>query len=101
MDSVKTNYRSVVEQVLKEYAEFLGNDEMVQVEQIFDRERDRYLLVETGWNDGDRGKGVSMRSDSLASNREPQQEAIPQRWALLEGVSEGFQPPLRVTVAMG
>jgi len=54
MDSTRTTYRFIIEKVLREYAEFLGNDEMVQIEHIFDRERDRYLLVETGWDDGDR-----------------------------------------------
>jgi hypothetical protein len=65
MNSVQTNYRSVVEQVLRDYAEFLGNDEMVQVEQIFDRERDRYLLVETGWDDGDRVYGTLLHIDII------------------------------------
>ena len=74
MDSFKTNYRSVVEEVLKEYAEFLGNDEMVQVEQIFDRERDRYLLVETGWNDGDRVYGTLLHIDIIGDKLWIQQD---------------------------
>jgi hypothetical protein len=48
MDSLNTQYCDVVEKVLKDYADFLDNDEQVQVELVFDRERDRYLLVETG-----------------------------------------------------
>ncbi|HBY77182.1 MAG TPA: XisI protein, partial [Cyanobacteria bacterium UBA11148] len=43
MDSLKAKYRSVVEQVLRDYAEFLGHDDQVQMELVFDRERDRYL----------------------------------------------------------
>ncbi|MDJ0797422.1 MAG: XisI protein [Calothrix sp. MO_167.B12] len=74
MNSVKANYRSVVEQVLKDYADFLGNDEMVQVEHIFDRERDRYLLVETGWNDGDRIYGTLLHIDIIGDRLWVQQD---------------------------
>ncbi|MBD2006957.1 MULTISPECIES: XisI protein [Cyanophyceae] len=59
MDSLNAKYRSVVEQVLRDYAEFLGNDE-VQMELVFERERDRYLLVKTGWHDGDRIYGTLL-----------------------------------------
>jgi XisI protein len=48
MDSLEP-LRDVVEKVLKDYADFLGNDDQVEIELVFDRERDRYLLVETGW----------------------------------------------------
>ena len=65
MDSTRTTYRFIVEKVLREYAEFLGNDEMVQIEHIFDRERDRYLLVETGWDDGDRVYGTLLHIDII------------------------------------
>jgi hypothetical protein len=54
MDSLKAKYRSVVEQVLRDYAKFLDSDDQVQMELVFDLERARYLLIETGWHDGDR-----------------------------------------------
>merc|ERR1712020_373821 len=38
---------------------------MVQIEHIFDRERDRYLLVETGWDDGDRIYGTLLHIDII------------------------------------
>ena len=41
----RTKYRAIVEQVLQEYANFLGQDEQVQQELIFDHSHDRYLLV--------------------------------------------------------
>lgn len=49
MDSLKAKYRPIVEQLLVDYAEFLGNDE-VQMELVFDRAL--YFLVETGWQNG-------------------------------------------------
>ena len=65
MDSLKAKYRSVVEQVLRDYAEFLGNDDQVQMELVFDRKRDRYLLIETGWHDGYRIYGTLLHIDII------------------------------------
>ena len=62
MDSLKAKYRSIVEQLLVNYAEFLGNDE-VDMELVFDR--DRYLLVETGWHDGYRIYGSLLHIDII------------------------------------
>ncbi|MBD2195189.1 MULTISPECIES: XisI protein [Calothrix] len=52
MDSLKAQYRNIIEKVLQDYADFLGSDEDVEIELVFDRERDRYLLVEAGWQNG-------------------------------------------------
>lgn len=38
-----------IEKVLKDYADFLGNDDQVQIECVFDRVQGHYLLVEVGW----------------------------------------------------
>ncbi|MCP6758018.1 MAG: XisI protein [Fischerella sp. CENA71] len=65
MDSLKEQYREIIEKVLKEYVDFLGNDEEVEVELVFDRERDRYLLVETGWQDGYRIYGTLLHIDII------------------------------------
>lgn len=63
MDSL--NISNIVETVLKDYADFLGNDNEIQVELIFDRERDRYLLVETGWENGYRIYGTLLHIDII------------------------------------
>lgn len=65
MDSVKIKYREIIEKVLKDYADFLGNDENVKIEFVFDKERDRYLLVETGWQDGYRIYGTLLHIDIM------------------------------------
>ena len=65
MDSITTEqYRSVVEQLLTEYAKFLHSDD-VQMELIFDREHDRYLLVKTGWQKGRRIYGTLLHLDII------------------------------------
>ena len=68
MDSLTANaeidhYRHIVETVLSDYANFLGNDDQVQIELVFDRERDRYLLVETGWQESSRIYGTLLHID--------------------------------------
>jgi hypothetical protein len=65
MDSLNNQYRDVVEKVLKDYADFLGSDDEVLVELVFDRERDRYLLVETGWQNGYRIYGTLLHIDII------------------------------------
>ena len=65
MDSLKAQYRDIIEKVLKEYADFLGKDEEVEVELVFDRERDRYLLIETGWQNSYRIYGNLLHIDII------------------------------------
>ncbi len=54
MDSVNLQYRDLVEKILQEYIDFLGNDDLAEVKLVLDEKRDRYLLVETGWQNGHR-----------------------------------------------
>ncbi|MGB3759909.1 MAG: XisI protein [Rivularia sp. (in: cyanobacteria)] len=65
MDSLNSNYPDIIEKVLQDYADFLGNDENVQIELVFDRKRDRYLLVEAGWQNGYRIYGTLIHIDII------------------------------------
>ena len=49
MDSLTNQYRQIIQKIIEEYADFLGNDEQVNVELVLDEKNDCYLLVETGW----------------------------------------------------
>ncbi len=80
MDSLNAQYRDIVEKTLQEYAEFLGNDDQVQVELVFDRERDRYLLVETGWQNGYRIYGTLLHIDIINNKL----------WIQHDGTEEGI-----------
>ncbi len=84
MDSLVIQYRTVVEQVLNDYAAFLGHDDQVEVELIFDRERDRYLLVETGWQNGDRIYGTLLHIDIVDGKL----------WIQQDGTEEGIAEEL-------
>lgn len=63
MGSVNSGYRQIIETILREYADFLGQDEAIQQELVFDHEHDRYLLVETGWQDDRRVYGPFLHID--------------------------------------
>jgi XisI protein len=66
MDSLKTQYQLIIESVLTEYANFIGASEPeIQQELIFDRDRDHYLLVETGWQRGRRIYGPFIHIDII------------------------------------
>jgi hypothetical protein len=80
MDSLNNQYRDVVEKVLKDYADFLSSDDEVLVELVFDRERDRYLLVETGWQNGYRIYGTLLHIDIIGSKL----------WIQHDGTEEGI-----------
>lgn len=63
MGSVNSDYRQIIENLLREYVDFLDQDDAIQQELVFDREHDRYLLVETGWQDNKRIYGPFLHLD--------------------------------------
>ena len=63
MGSVNSDYRQIIENLLREYVDFLDQDDAIQQELVFDREHDRYLLVETGWQDNKRIHGPFLHLD--------------------------------------
>ena len=65
MDSLIERYRNIVEQVLQDYVEFLGNDDVTQLAVVTDREHDRYLLIEMGWQDEQRLYGTLIHIDII------------------------------------
>ena len=63
MGSVDADYRQIIEKLLREYVDFLGQDDAIEQELVFDREHDRYLLVEAGWQDNRRIYGPFLHLD--------------------------------------
>ncbi len=67
MDGLEKNglelLRDIVERILTEYAEFLGDDGVSVCELVFDRRHDHYLLVEVGWENGYRIYGTLIHVD--------------------------------------
>jgi len=65
MDSVKEHYRTVIGKIFQDYIDFMGEEDGIQIEVVFDQERDRYLLVEVGWQNGYRIYGPFLHLDIL------------------------------------
>lgn len=80
MDSLNTDYRQIIEKLLKEYADFLNQDDGIEQELIFDREHNRYLLLETGWQNNKRIYGpfihIDIKDDKLWIEHDGSEDGI-------------------------
>jgi XisI protein len=56
-------YREKVKQILINYSQYKPSYGEVEIEQIFDPERDRYQIVSVGWNNQTRIYGCMMHLD--------------------------------------
>jgi hypothetical protein len=65
MGSLIAQCRQIVEKILQDYADFLDTDRQIQIELVLDQKRDRYLLVETGWQNGYRIYGTLLHIDII------------------------------------
>ena len=90
MDSLTYQYRQIIEKILQEYAEFFDTDRQVQVELILDEKRDRYLLVETGWQNGYRIYGTLLHIDLVDQKL----------WIQHDGTEDGIADELLVTAGI-
>lgn len=64
MDSLDM-YRQIIEAILTEYTRIPYAYGDIQTEAVFDRERDRYLLVNVGWDRGRRVHGTLVHIDII------------------------------------
>ncbi|PSF32679.1 XisI protein [Aphanothece hegewaldii CCALA 016] len=87
MDTLN-NDRNIIEKLLQEYANYLGQEEQIQIELIFDRKGDHYLLVEIGWQNNNRIYGTLIHIDIIDGKV----------WIQQDGTEEGVADEL---VAMG
>jgi hypothetical protein len=66
MDSLTLDrYRQIIESILTEYTRIPYAYGDIQTEGVFDRQRDRYLLVNTGWEQGRRVHGCLVHVDLI------------------------------------
>ena len=59
------SYREIVEDVLAQHAQIPYAYGDIRSEEVFDRSRDRYLLVNVGWDEGRRVHGVLVHIDLI------------------------------------
>ena len=63
--STLNNYRQIIETVLSEYAGIPYAYGDISTETVFDRNQDRYLLVNVGWEDDSRVHGCIVHIDII------------------------------------
>ena len=56
-------YRQAIEKILEDYASVPYSYGDIQTEAVFDRQRDRYLLVNVGWDEDTRVHGALVHVD--------------------------------------
>ncbi len=52
-----TNYREIVKQVILKYAKLRPSHGNIRLDPVFDEMRDRYALMQVGWDNGKRIRG--------------------------------------------
>lgn len=65
MESLRDRYRALIVKVFQDYIDFLGEEEGIQLERVVDSDHDRYLIVETGWQNGYRIYGTFLHLDII------------------------------------
>lgn len=59
-----TEYRQIVQDLIAEIQNYSGSDSNgIEEEIVFDRERDRYLLIDVGWNQKEYVYGTIIHID--------------------------------------
>ncbi|NEP80427.1 MAG: XisI protein [Okeania sp. SIO3B3] len=56
-------YRNYIEQIIKEYGQYKPSYGEVEVQTIFDRDRDHYQLLNVGWDGNERIRGCVLQID--------------------------------------
>ena len=84
MDKINHDYQENIAKILQEYADFLGQDDSVQIELILDKENNHYLLTEIGWDKGQRIYGVLIHIDIINDKI----------WIQQDGTEEGIAEEL-------
>ena len=79
MDNLDT-YRQIIENALAEYAKIPYAYGDIQTESVFDRGKDRYLLVNVGWDNDQRVHGclihIDIVNDKVWIQRDGTEEGI-------------------------
>ena len=60
------NYRTIIKQILSQYASYQPSNGEIEMETLFDTEQNRYQLLAIGWNQDKRIYGCSMHLDIKA-----------------------------------
>ncbi|WP_107671059.1 XisI protein [Cyanothece sp. BG0011] len=84
MDNSTLNYQDIIEEILNEYIDYLGEDEQVEIELICDSNKGHYLITEIGWSNGYRLYGTLIHIDIIDDKL----------WIQQDGTEEGITEEL-------
>lgn len=59
----RLDYREIIEKIIQQHAREHSEKDLEQVEVVFDKERDRYLLLYVGWQEEERIHGCPIHID--------------------------------------
>ncbi len=62
MDELE-KYRTCIESIINEYSKFKPKYGEIELQMVFDRDRDHYQLVSVGWNNDERINGSILHFD--------------------------------------
>lgn len=94
-------YRRIIEETLSEYTRIPYAYGDIQTEAVFDRANDRYLLVNVGWDRGQRVHGslvhIDIINDKIWIQRDGTEEGVAKELVKAgipkEMIVLGFRPP--------
>jgi XisI protein len=94
-------YRSIIRQLLTQYAAYKPSHGDIETQILFDREHDRYQVVSVGWDNKQRVYGCSMHLDlkndkiwiQIDNTELDIGQDLVDREVPKEDIVIGFQPP--------
>jgi XisI protein len=87
-------YRSIVTEILTKYSQYKPSYGQVEIEQIFDRDHDRYQLLAVGWNQQQRIYGTTIHLDILDEKILVNQAVRGSPVFARQGLSDNFLMPI-------
>jgi XisI protein len=100
--------RVVIQDVIHSYARLRPSHGEIRLDAIFDEERDRYALMQTGWSQGKRVRGnliyVTIESNKLVIEYDGMEHGITEdlidRGVPSHQIVHAFLPEKQVAIAM-
>jgi hypothetical protein len=101
-----TTYREIVKQVIWKYAQLKPSHGEIRLDPVFDETRDRYALMQVGWDRGLRIRGnliyITLEAGKIYIEYDGMEGGITQN-LIDEGIHQndiilGFMPPAQVLI---
>ncbi len=100
-----TKYQEIIKQVIMKYARLRPSHGDIRLDVVFDQDRNRYALMQTGWDQGRRVRGnliyITLQDDKVYIEYDGIEHGITQD-LISRGIDEeniilAFQPQMQET----